>query len=348
MKLKKIIFLMIFFIFFIAIKVDATYVDIDISKIADNFNNSVYVSKLADLGESISAKQNSVGITLSYGNDNIVYLLNNNILSATYPCQDKSIRKKCDILSAILIDTISTMQGNEPGKLISFALDDSFCYTTLDDNGISKNYFNDKNSNMVVDFKINPLFKLPLLKSDSAIEKNSFLTEYTTLYPDIDCFVKKEDFIFYKTFSEDGNMELYIGQSGVLNNFAYDSILTVLNILFDDNRTSLYFKQNYSDISNGNFEFNGVSVDTLVSKLPVSNVDTELLPLDMKYAKFTINRDVVKENLKSITVSEPKVGDSTNNSSKVSLPVIIFLLIMIILIFCLIIFIFKNVIKFNK
>lgn len=349
MKLKKIIFFILFFLFLLTIKANASSADIDISKIADSFNNSIYVSKLANLGEFISAKQDSAGITLSYGNDNIVYLFdNNNILCATYPTSDKSIRKKCDILSAILIDTISTMQGNEPGNLIAFGLDDSFCYTTLNDNGIAKNYFNDMNSNRVIDFKINPFFKLPSLKSDSAIEKNSFLTEYKTLYSDVDCFVKKEDFIFYKTFSENGNMDLYIGQASKLNNLAYDSILTVIDILFDDNRASIYFKQNYSNISNDNFNFNGVSVDTSISELPISNVDTVLLPLNMKYAKFTINRDIVKENLKSIQISESKIGDSTSSSGKISLPIIAFLFVMVILVFCLVIFILKNVINHHK
>ena len=82
--------------------------------------------------------------------------------------------------------------------------------------------------------------------------------------------------------------------------------------------------------------------------MPISNVDTVLLPLNMKYAKFTINRDIVKENLKFIQISESKIGDSTSSSGKISLPIIAFLFVMVILVFCLVIFILKNVINHHK
>lgn len=344
MKFKKFVLIFIISLFIFTVKSDATTIDIDVTKIADNFNNSIYVSRLAEFNEFVSAKQNGNDITLSYGNDNLVFVFENGVFSVTYPFSDRTVRKKCDILSAIFIDTVATMQGKEPGELIAFALDDSFCFTTLSDNGIAKDYLTDVNSNMVVNFSINPYFKLPSVNSDKAISEDSFLTKYDTFYPDVDCVVKQEDLIFYKTFSDNGDMELYIGRSDEVDDITYDSVLTAVDLLFKDKRASRYFRQNYSNFSVGNAEFDGVSVNIDIDKLPVSNVDTSLLPLNMKFVKFTVNRDVVKENLKSISLSSPDVGDSTSNSESIPLPLIICLSIMGFLACCLVVFVFRKII----
>lgn len=113
-------------------------------------------------------------------------------------------------------------------------------------------------------------------------------------------------------------MELYIGQGNELvDEQAYESILTALDILFDNPQVSSYFKKNYSSFSLGNFDFDGVSVSLDVTELPIFNVDTALVPTNMKYAKFSINRDVVKEKLNSLAEdSTPQKGDSTNIDNK--------------------------------
>lgn len=347
MKLKKIVFFMIILFFILCIKSNASTQNIDISKLAENFNKNNYVAKLAEIGEVVSARQTNSNITLTYGNDNVVFNLDSSkILSGTYPFSDKVVRKKCDILTAILIDTIYTMQGNEPGKLIAFALDDSFCFTTLSDNGIAKNYLNDENSNIVVDFKINPFFEFPTLNSNSSIKEDNFLLKSDDLHGDKNCLVKQENLIFYKTFSDNGDIELYIGQPDELNNLSYDSILTGLNLLFNDNRTNTYFKRNYENISLGNFEFNGVSITTDISELPVSNIDTILLPSNMKFAKFTINRDIVKKELANIKIDNSE--EKTSSKSDDFVLTIVMVIIILSLLISLLIFVFKNIIFSNK
>lgn len=347
MKFKKIVFFMIILFFILCTNSNANTVDIDISKLAENFNNNIYVSKLAEIGEVVSAKQTDSDITLTYGNDNIVFNLDNsNILSGTYPFLDKVVRKRCDILTAILIDTISTMQGNEPGKLIAFALDDSFCLTTLSDNGIAKNYLNDENSNIVVNFKINPFFEFPILNSNSPIKEDNFLLKADDLHGDKGCLVKQENLIFYKTFSENGDIELYIGQPDELNNLSYDSILTGLNLLFNDTHVKTYFKKNYENISLGNFEFNGVSIITDITELPISNIDTILLPSNMKFAKFTVNSDIVKKELSNIKIDNSDKKNSSN-SDNIFLTIVM-IVIMLTLLFSLLLFVLKNIIFSNK
>lgn len=342
MNFKKIIFLMLFFIFAFAVSVnaDSEEVDFNFNSVAKNFNTNKYVADLAALGIDISATQSENQIILTYNNaDTLVYSFDESkkILSAEY----SNLNNNSNILNAIFIDTISNMQGNTVGELIPFALGDSFCYSTLTSDGIFKEYIsNSSGTALFSSFKINPFKRLSVPSTSAPIQENSFLLEYENFYSEEDCVVKQENLIFYKTFSEDGNMELYIGQGNELvDEQAYESILTALNILLDNPQVSSYFKKNYPSFSTGNFEFDGVSVSLDVTELPVSNIDTVLVPSNMEYAKFSINRDVVKQNLTSLTEeSTPQKGDSTNmNDQKRFAAPLVFSLVIIGLVFLIIV-----------
>lgn len=333
---SKILFLSILVLFILIIKSNAyESVSIDISAISENFNNSKYVTALKDLGISISATQKADNsIVLDYDDSTITYSYDstNNLYSVSYPITDEAY-EKYNILSAIFIDSISTMQGNPEGSQIALGLDDSFCYSFLKDDGVSKNYFAE-NGTTVANYQINPSIKMPVLSTSSSIADNIFLLEYETFYPDEDCLVKSGNLIFYKTFSENGDMELYIGDTNELNNYAYNSILTAISLLFDDARASYYLKENYTDFSIGNTEFDGISVSLDETSLPVSNIYTILLPDNMKYAKFTINRDIVKSKLDSVQIpSSPQVGDTTNTNNSFIIILAIAIVLIIILIF---------------
>lgn len=203
MKFKKIIFFMIFFVFAFAFSVnaDSEEVDFNFDSVAKNFNSNKYVADLASLGIDVRATQSGNQITLTYENtDTLVYSFDesNQVLSTEYP----SLNTNLNLLNALFVDTISNMQGNEVGMLISLALGDSFCYSTLSANGVSKEYIsNSSGTATFVDFRINPFVKLNM-SSTSAIPENSFFAEYETFYPDEDCIVKYENLIFIKHFQK--------------------------------------------------------------------------------------------------------------------------------------------------
>lgn len=355
MKFKKIIFLMIIFIFALIISVNANTttnteseniqaletVEIDVTTIAENFNNNIYVSNLSNLGITVMAEQVEGLITLMYNDTSSVdYYIDSstNVLSTTYEMGNT----ECDVLNALFIETISTMQGNESGLILPFAWGDHFCYSSLTDNGIGKNYLYE-DGKTVISFEINPSIKLTLPETSTPLTSDDFLVEYETFYPDENCLVRDKNLIFYKTFLEDGTMELYIGQMNELTTEqAYQSILNAVDILFEDTKAAYYFKQNYSDFSLGNFEFDGVSVNVDITSLPTSTIETVLTGANMKYAKFTINRDIVKEKLPSVVIDNPEIGDTSKNSNnKLSLGIII-------LVFIFAIVIIGFVIRFHK
>lgn len=339
MKFYKILFFFVLFLLmFIPIsKCDFETSDIDINTIGDNYNNNSYVAALANIGVKVTATQSNNVIVLTYNDsDSLIYTYNESdgVFSTSYSSLNN---EHLDILNAIFIDTISTMQGNASGVQLSAAFDDSFCFSTLKDNGISKNYLSDDGSSITVDFKINPSIKLPVPKIDSSIKEEDFYKEYETLYEKENTIVKAQGLLFLKSYDENGNLIIYIAQPTELNDYAYDSVLTALKILLTNNTTdseklSYYFKQNYSDFTIGNKDFDGVSVDLNIESLPVSTPDTILIASDAKYAKFTISENIVKEKIADITLPSVSQNDGVKaNSSKLFLIILIPLLILLII-----------------
>ena len=324
MKIKKIIIFMIISLFALIIKSNAAEkVDIDLSKISSAINNSKYVSSLKDLDVIIDAKydKETNNITLKYDDLFLVYSYDSDTTtySTTYSIYDTDAYNKYNILSSLFIDCISTLQGNPEGAQIPFTLDDSFCYSNLKSDGIAKNFVTE-NGGTVAKIEVNPFIKLPILSTSLPIDKNHFLLESTGMHTDVDCLVKFQDLVFYKTINENNEMELYIGNLNELNDYAYSSILTAVSILFDDERASYYISDNYKNFSDGNYEFDGISITTDVSELPVKNVDTVIIPNNMKYAKFVINRDTVKSHLDNVEIPDsPQVGDSSGNKIPIAL-----------------------------
>lgn len=324
MKYKKIIiFCLVFFSLLFTVSFaydeDDKTAEIDVSTIAENFNKSSYVSKLSSIGINVSAVQTANSIILRYNGSDVVtynYDESQNLLVTYYPC---SMRDTADIVNAILVDTISTMQGNEEGRQIPFALDDTFCFSSVRDLGIEKTYISDKDGSLKIKFQINPFITLSINDTSSAIADTSYLTEYDTFYTTDDCIVKSEDLIFYKTYNDNGLLEIYIGQADELDDFSYESLLNAVSIIFGDgtsysDKAIAYFTKNYNGFSSGNTEFNGVSIDTSIEVLPVNNVDTIMISPNMKYVKVTIDEKKVKEELSNVIIED----DSNTNSSKSS------------------------------
>ena len=208
MKFYKILFFfLLFLLMFIPIsKCDFETSDIDINTIGDNYNNNSYVAALANIGVKVTATQSNNVIVLTYNDsDSLIYTYNESdgVFSTSYSSLNN---EHLDILNAIFIDTISTMQGNASGVQLSAAFDDSFCFSTLKDNGISKNYLSDDGSSITVDFKINPSIKLPVPQIDSSIKEEDFYKEYETLYEKETTIVKAQGLLFLKSYDENGNL----------------------------------------------------------------------------------------------------------------------------------------------
>ena len=184
MKIKKIFFLVLLFLLILITKSNANeeIVNIELNKIADNYNNYPYVLALKDLGIKVKATQSGNEYTLTYNDiDSVIfsYSPTENMLYTTYAFSN---RKNCDILCGIFVDCISNMQGNEVGSQLPFYFGDSFCKSFYRDDGISKEYISSPNGGIDVECKINPYKKLAIPQDKYEIDKSVFISNKLDFY----------------------------------------------------------------------------------------------------------------------------------------------------------------------
>lgn len=331
MKIKKILLLIVVFLAVLVpiSNADTEEVNLNLSKIVDKFNKCYYTSALSDIGISVKATRVDDSFVLTYNNSESItytYDSSSDILSTSYPITNDTEK---DILSALFIDTISTLEGNEEGSFIFPSLDDTFCYTSLKSDGIAKNYISsDGGTTVMTEFQISTSQRLSLALDYSALSKSEFNNVLEDFISDKNCIVKNSNLILLKSTDDSGNIILYIGQPTELLDNAYESILNAISYLIsidkDDETASnvvSYFRQNYTGFSVGNADFDGVSINTDIDSLPDNTLDTILVSRNMKYAKFTINTDTVISNSKNISPS-PSINDSTSISKKHISPIL--------------------------
>lgn len=331
MKIKKILLLIVLFLAVLVpiSNADTEEINLDLSKIVDKFNDSYYTSALSDIGISVKASRVDDSFVLTYNNsESITYTYNKSegILSTSYSITDDAEK---DILSALFVDSISTLEGNEEGSFIFPMLDDTFCYTSIRSNGISKNYISlDEGATIMSEFQISTLQKLSPALDSSTLSKSDFNNVLEDFISDKNCIVKNNNLIFLKSIDDSGNIVLYIGQPTELLDNAYESVLNAISYLVsmdkDDETASnvvSYFRQNYAGFSAGNADFDGVNINTDIDSLPDNTLDTILVSRNMKYAKFTINIDSVISKSQNIS-SSPSINDSTSISQKRISPIL--------------------------
>ncbi len=185
MKSKKIFILSFLFIFIFSVishsstikDDDSIYndrkVQIDLSSISNKFNNNKYVLGLKKINVLLYASnKDDNSILLKYDDISLTYTYNPETMTykTTFPTDDGNL-EKFNLLNAVFIDCISTMQGNPQGSQIIFAFDDSFDYFTLHDDGIYKSHY-EENNHYIVSFEINPFYKMSIPLANECISKN--------------------------------------------------------------------------------------------------------------------------------------------------------------------------------
>lgn len=322
MKIKRILFLTaLFLLFFISHSFAiADIVEFDISKVVDSYNNYPYVLALKNIGINVKATQSGNDFVLTYNDTDTVtftYIEDETMFHAKYPFNN---RTNSDILSGIFVDCISNLQGNEVGAELPFYPGDAFSRTFYRNDGISREYLSTESGGIVVDCKLNPFMKLGIPKDQYAIDEAVFISSKLNFYNSNSCIAKKDGLICYKSVIDDKTYELYIGKPDSLDNLAYSSVVTAISLLakhdgIDKQKTTEYLKKNYSGFENGDYEFDGVKIETDIAKLPIENQDTILVGNNMKYAKITVNKNLLEEKADKIQIKTPTTDDAVKSGS---------------------------------
>ena len=320
MSFKRIFVLFLFFIFAFSVKCFAEEYPFDMTNVVRDFNEYEYVKKLNAEGNKIYAVERTNRYTLRYNNLELTYtydeakhLLHTEIELGTGSTDDLLL------LNALFIDSISTMQGKEPGLFLCYALDDYFFYTLADQSGVGLELLKNSDGKTVYDFKIDPFVRFIPPISNNPIPRTTFTQEYDTLYEDTNTFIYYNDLVVLKYFDDTGKLVIYVGESKSNSERSKKSVETLIELIVST-KSSVYFDKNVADLSN-NYDSEALKVEANLDSLPFTETRALVMPHEMKYAKITIDRNLLKKVSEEMSEEpEAKVGDITSfSSSKVPL-----------------------------
>ena len=330
MKIKKILFFTILFLIFFIPNCHANteIIEFDFSPIVDTFNNYPYVVALKNIGIDIKAKQSGSDYILTYNDtDSVTFAYNEEetMFHAVYPFEN---RENSDILCSIFVDCISHLQGKEVGALLPFYKDDAFSLTFFRNDGISREYLSSEAGGIVVDCKLNPFIKLNIPESKESIPENVFILNTLNFFEKNSCMAKNNDLICYKTIIDENNYELDVGQSNSLNDLSFDTAVTALSLISSRNginkeKVIQYIKQNYTGFEKGDYEFDGIKIETDITELPVVNQDTILVGNNMKYAKITVDKKLFEQKANEIKLNNSNSFKTENSDNKVVVGIVV-------------------------
>lgn len=317
--MKKIInaikILLIFLVtLFICNKVYAT--SITLEQIVEKFNKSSIVNDYKNAGGSINATKdvNSINIKVNAsGKTEIVeLLLEGNILSIEINKEEEAAFVKAYIASNV-IDVIGQLHGYQEGELLQTINSDKATNYTLEKEGyevenISSNKFK---------IKVDITKKIPLVDFSNTYIEVSDLEDLKQYISGDGSAEKSKGNIWFNKSGYDGEYTLLVAEKGILTENTYKSILSILEVMFDNNKVIEYFKNNYPNISSGDKEFNGFIIK--VNPKDKTEWEKSLIPSDSGYefVRIVIDKSLVISSANETEKLEDEKLNKDNSQTKV-------------------------------
>lgn len=309
-KVINILVLMVLVILFMCnIMCNSVYAtSITLEQIVEKFNKSSIVDTYKNAGGNISATNDagSINITVntSEETENVEFLFQGNILSIEIDQEDESAFTKLYVALHV-IDIIGQLHGYQESELLRTINSDEAQNYTLEKEGYELENISESKIKIEVDITK----KVPLLDFSNTYFEVSDLQKFKEfLYGDGSAENSKGNVWFNKS-GYDGKNTLLVAEKGNLTENTYKSILSILEVMFDDEKVVQYFKNNYPNISTGDKEFSGFSIK--VNPKEKTEWEEKLIPSDIGYEFVRI---VIDKSLAiSSTTETGKVESETSN-----------------------------------
>lgn len=332
MRVKKILLLLIFFLIIFSIHVNADEtIDFNMENIVSTFNNHSYVKRLNGKGFKIYAIERTNRYTVRIRNTELTYVYDDvaHSLHAQIPTST-SETDYLELVNALFIDTLSSMQGNNEGDLICTVLCDYYSSTSITNDGIEETEQTMYNGDLCKDYKINPFVKFTVPNLNSPIPRDLFAANYSNLIDDTNTFIYYENLVCLKYIDDDGKVVIYLGEPKENSNTSKESIKTLLFLLYNE-KVATYFDKNINDL-NQETSVDGLNIQAHMDSLPFVESRTLILPNDMAYVKVVIDEEVVKQKAKEMP-DEPTKEPRSISGSSVPLTSAIVVIALVIIIF---------------
>ncbi len=274
--------------------------EITLDMIAEKVNSCESALQSKELGTTINANAEAEKIIITAESEKfdtieVIFTLDGNILSA-----DISIAEA--FYAIILADSVGQLHGYSDGETFSTLNSDEFSNYTLEKEGIEMTDIDEEISTLKIDItKKIPLVDLSeeFVEVSDIQDKKDFLTDGGTIQ-----WGKGNVMFFCRDEQEDPWDDstlftvLSVAETEELTSCSYKSVLSVLEVMFDNKEVADYFKSQYSGFSEGNKEFDGFKVEIN----PVAD-DWEEMTFGNKYAEFV-----------RITIDKDRVTSAMNNN----------------------------------
>lgn len=199
-------------------------------------DNYLSVSRYYNLDIKNSDDTIVISISNDETNDELVGTLNNNILTYTIPKNDKNILLKGKLLYSVA-DAIGQVNGNDAGYISSILGSLDYTKMSIKRNGIE--IYSDKDNN-IYKFRVDKKFELGSV-ADVYFTTDDFVVFKDKLVGDGYAQSAKGNLIFYK-IEENGKKIIYFGEPEELTTRAYNSLLSLIEVMYDKDTADLFGK----------------------------------------------------------------------------------------------------------
>lgn len=289
-----------------------------LEQISLSFNNSPTVQEYAQYGTIWKAEKNGEKIIITCSSTgsptvNYEYLLNGNILSSNITGTEDEILKQI-IIATILTDSIGKLHGYDYEETYSTLNSEQMMTYNVEEQGfeikaISTNSFQ---------VKIDISKKLQLLDFSDTYIKVSDLENLKNYISGDGSAEKRVGNVWFNKSGSNGKNVVLIAEKDNLTTNSYNSLLSILEVMFNSTDVVKYFKGNYYPVFIGDKEIRGIKVEVNPTK---TDFEEALIPSDSEFifVRITIDKNEVKNALNGIKNESLKEKDS-QTETKVNVP----------------------------
>lgn len=308
-RIINIIKILLFFlvILFICNNIYAT--SITLEQIVEKFNKSSIVDDYKNTGGSINATNDAnsinVKVNTSGKTENVKFLLEGNILSIEIDTEESAFVKAH--VATSVIDIIGQLHGYEEGELSQTINSDKVADYTIEKEGFEVQDISSTKFKMNVDITK----KIPLADFSNTYFEVSDLEGSKDFISGDGSSEKRKGNVWFNKSGYDGDYTLLVAEKEKLTDNTYKSILSILEVMFDNEKVIENFKSNYPNISSGDKDFKGFSIK--INPVDKTEWEENLIPSDSNYEFVRI---LIDKEIAISSATQTNKEDNGNSNPK--------------------------------
>ena len=290
--------------------------EITLDKLAEKLNNSRltrYYEKWENRKFTARVNENKIEIV---ENDNVIfyYELNDNIISISLTAGDPNALL-INLYGTEMIDIVGEFYGYDVGEASTMLPREAGSQITLEDYGVVIESTSDTSSIMKID--INK--KVPRVdNSDDYFKVSDLVKEEnvkTRLTGEGKLSINGSKTNIDKYDLEDNKVVVCISEALGFTYQSYNTMLSVIEVMFDSKEAAEYFKTNYPSINLGDKEFPGFKIEQYAKV--TSEEEDNILGVYMPFIRLTIDKNMVMAELEKDGEDEVVSNDNLETNTVV-------------------------------